>query len=292
MNSFHGKIELHLLNKKMKVDFIIAGFQKCGTTALHTFLTKHPRVIGSKPKELDFFNYDVNYNKGSSYYHSKFNPKPIFSRLRGFKFLEASPSYANDSDALFTAKKIKEYNKDIKIILLIRNPIDRAYSAWNMYKNRFENGDVNWWFEWMASRTGQKSTAIRRTSEEYKNFTLFVKRELELVSENKLIECQILKNGNYTKGIKIYSEVFDKNLLITKNEELDSDTENTLNSVSDFLKLSNYNWAQFHSKKVFEGQYDKKIDKEAKELLYNYYKEEIKELYSITNISYFNEKSK
>jgi len=66
----------------------------------------------------------------------------------------------------------------------------------------------------VESRTGQKYNAIKRTAEEYNNFALIIQRELEVVSENKLIECQILKNGNYSNGIKIFRKVFDKNLLI------------------------------------------------------------------------------
>jgi len=39
----------------MKVNILIAGFQKCGTSALHSFLSEHPNIIGSNPKELDYF---------------------------------------------------------------------------------------------------------------------------------------------------------------------------------------------------------------------------------------------
>lgn len=272
----------------MKVNIIIGGYQKCGTTALHSFLSAHPKVIGSNPKELDFFNYEENYKRGVKYYHSKFSPQPFFAQLRGFKYLESSPSYINDENILRTTQRIKKYNKNIKIILLVRNPIDRAYSAWNMYKKRFESGNTNWWFEWMESRKGVQSNAIRRTKEEYKNFTLFIKREFELVSDKKQVESPILKNGNYTNGLKIYREVFDKNLLVIKNETLNSNTLSTMNNISDFLNLSKFDWSRFKSQKIFEGNYEKPISEEAKHLLNNYYKDEINELFQLTGISYHN----
>lgn len=113
----------------MRIDFIIAGNQKCGTTALYEHLKTHPSIYIPK-KEIhyfdneDLYSNDTNYNK----YHS------FFSEHNNQKILgEATPIYLYWHGAL---ERIKQYSKDIKIIVILRNPIERAFSHWNMEHNR------------------------------------------------------------------------------------------------------------------------------------------------------------
>ena len=51
-------------------DFIIIGAARCGTTSLYNYMTNHPNIFPASEKELHFF--DLNYNKGVSWYKSKF----------------------------------------------------------------------------------------------------------------------------------------------------------------------------------------------------------------------------
>jgi len=282
---------------KMKVNFLIAGFQKCGTTALYEFIKNHPEVIGPKHKELDFFNYDVNYNKGIASYHSNFRYKYFLYKLRDYiflkssssceyKFFEASPSYINDKNIYITANRIYKYNKKVKIIVLVRNPIDRAFSAWNMYRKRFFEGNINWWFNWVEKRTGVKSKAIRRQQIEYKDFNLFIKKELETIEKNDKIECPVLSNGHYYNGIKEFKKKFKDQVLIIKSEELYSKTSMELKRIAKFLNLSNYNWEKFDGIKVFEGKYEERIDSETYKILKAHYKESNNKLFRLTGINY------
>lgn len=272
----------------MKVSFIIAGFQKCGTTALFNFLSHHPKIISSNPKELDFFNYDVNYNKGFDFYHSHFKNKPIFNKYRGFRFIEASPSYVNDKDFKKTIDRLYQYNSNLKIIILVRNPIARAFSAWNMYRKRYLEGRTNWWFEWVEKRTGFPSNAIRRHPEEYDNFSLFVQRELECISNNTEIESGILRIGNYYKGIQASKDVFKKQILVMKNETMYSNTTDELKKISKFLNLPDYDWEQFEDVKIFKGDYKSKFNLSTMKILENYYYESNIKLFELTGIDYLN----
>jgi len=269
----------------MKVDFIISGTQKCGTTALFSFLSQHKKVVGSKGKELDFFNYQTNYSKGIKYYHSRFN-KPLLYGLRKFKFFEASPSYLSDGDVLQTANRIYDYNSEIKIISIVRNPVDRAFSAWNMYKNRYYAGRKTWWFDWVEHRTGKKSEAITRTIEEYDDFLLFIQCELESIKLKRAIECPVLILGNYYLGINFFKKVFKDNYLVIKNEELNNNTSNQLNIIIDFLNLPYYNWEKIKDVKVFKGDYSNRINEETLHLLQSYYSNANEELYNLTGINY------
>jgi len=108
-----------------RVGFLIAGVQKAGTFSLFQLLRQHPNIGTSKIKEVHFFDDDVavDWSKPAyDRYHGHFANKPgktIFG--------EATPIYIYWPKAL---ERIKAYNPDIKLILLFRDPIDRAYSAW------------------------------------------------------------------------------------------------------------------------------------------------------------------
>ncbi len=113
------------------VNFIIAGAQKCGTTAVFNALSLHPDIGVSVPKEVHFFDNDalfshppVDYDQ----YHRHFRPDDC-SRLRG----EATPAYLYWQPC---PARIKAYNPAIKLILILRNPVERAYSHWNMLTHK------------------------------------------------------------------------------------------------------------------------------------------------------------
>jgi hypothetical protein len=254
----------------MKVNIIIGGFQKCGTSALHLFLSKHPDVIVSNPKELDYFNCQAQYDKGTEYYHSFFK-KPSIFRLKATNYLESSPSYFSYGDVALTAQRIFEYNHKIKLIALTRNPIDRAFSAWNMYKRRFENGDVDWWFKWFEQREGSTPLAKRRTEKEYKNFSLFIKNELWALKNNQAIECPILKNGEYETGLCVFKEKFKNQVLVVDNESLAKNTEKELNKIASFLELKSYDWSSVKNLKIFKGVYDSNMEDDSYNLLNRYF---------------------
>src|SRR5437879_11148793 len=112
----------------MRVDFEIGGTQKGGTSALDSFLRQHPEIcMPETGKELHFFDHeadDTDYKK----YHANFKPKPQH-RVIG----EASPIYMYWETAPY---RIWKYNPKMKWILALRNPVERAFSAWNMETKR------------------------------------------------------------------------------------------------------------------------------------------------------------
>jgi len=114
------------------VDFIVAGAQKSGTTALDLYLRKHPELcLPWEKKELHFFDRDryfvaqpVDYTP----YHGFFRPQPRH-RLLG----EATPDYLYWPSA---PERMARYNPAMKLILLLRNPVTRAFSQWNMARHK------------------------------------------------------------------------------------------------------------------------------------------------------------
>ena len=106
------------------VDFLIAGVQKGGTFSLYRLLERHPEISLSKSKEVHFFDDEEVDWSSPRYdrYHGNFS-----RRRQGQVWGEATPVYIYWPEAL---ERIRAYNPDIKLILLFRDPIERAYSAW------------------------------------------------------------------------------------------------------------------------------------------------------------------
>lgn len=102
----------------MKIDFIGIGAQKCASTWVHRVLSDHPEVAALPGKEIDFFSYY--YNFGYEWYERHLGDIGL-AKMVG----EVSPSYFADSD---TPSRVFLYNPNMRIVLSLRDPVERAYS--------------------------------------------------------------------------------------------------------------------------------------------------------------------
>jgi hypothetical protein len=112
----------------IKPSFIIIGAQKAGTTSFYEYLSYHPQFVKAYTKEVHYF--DINYNKGIQWYSEHF-PKSI-KNLGKFSG-EASPYYIYHP---LVPERIFKYNPRIKLVCLLRNPVERAYSHYCMNMSR------------------------------------------------------------------------------------------------------------------------------------------------------------
>ena len=109
-------------------DFIIIGTQRGGTTSLYYYLTEHPGIARALMKEVHFF--DDNFREGLNWYRAQFPSslqKYYAERIRKEHFItgESSPYYLFYPPA---PKRISALVPQAKLIVLLRNPVDRAYS--------------------------------------------------------------------------------------------------------------------------------------------------------------------
>ena len=113
-------------------DFLIVGAQKGGTSSLYAYLAQHPSVLPSFRKEVKFF--DCNYFCGHTWYRAHF---PLRYKLsRGNRITgEGTPNYLFHPTAL---QRLALTLIDVKIIILLRNPADRAYSHYQHQKREVE----------------------------------------------------------------------------------------------------------------------------------------------------------
>ena len=229
----------------MHVDFVIGGTQKGGTSALDSFLRQHPDIcMPETKKELHFFDReadDTDYNK----YHADFRPKPEH-RVIG----EASPIYMYWETAPY---RIWKYNPKMKWILALRNPVERAFSAWNMETKR-----------------GKEKLA----------FAEAIEKEPERCREALPLQHRVysyVDRGFYAHQVRRLFNIFGKEkCLILLNEELRSDHKETLRRVFEFLGVDSSFVPREAS--VFEQEYPNKIDNQLRSSLIETFYFDIKEL--------------
>ena len=114
---------------RLRPSLLIVGAQKAGTSALFNMLAGHPSVIAPKVKELNFFSNDDRYAEGIGTYWRQFPLRPF--RSGKWRTLEASPSYLFHATA---PARIHAHLPQAWIAVILRDPVRRAFSAWNMYR--------------------------------------------------------------------------------------------------------------------------------------------------------------
>jgi hypothetical protein len=191
-----------------KVDFLICGTQRGGTTALFNSLREHPEICWPMGKEVHFFDSERDFRgKEPEYskYHSFFHPQPSHKVLG-----EATPIYMYWYDA---PKRIWQYNPNMKLIIILRNPIDRAYSHWNLTRHR--EPDVTFW------------DAIRNEAQRCRPALPLQHRYFSYVDR-----------GFYVQQLRRLWAYFEqKQILIVRNEDLRSRPENVVEIICRFLDI-------------------------------------------------------
>ncbi|MBD99039.1 MAG: hypothetical protein CMO34_04275 [Verrucomicrobia bacterium] len=181
--------------KRMLPDYIIIGAPKSGTTSLFEFLSRHPNVKNARMKEPRFFN--RYYNLGLRYYRSYF---PLISSKVSTG--EATTSYFYHSS---TPIRIKHLLPKAKLILLLREPVSRAYSHFMMNRNDDPSASFV-----EALRAESKGNVV----------------------------YHYIDSSSYAKQLRRWMEHFDAHqILILKSEELFMQQEKCQHKLLSFLEL-------------------------------------------------------
>jgi len=241
--------------------FLIIGVAKCGTTGLYRTLINHPKIKSAKTKELYFFDRDIQYRKGMNHYKSLFK-KCDKDEICG----EATPYYFYFENV---PERVKKHLPNIKIILLLRNPIDRAYSHFYGYLRKCR---------------------LRHEKMISKDLKSFIK----IVSKNPSVTMNhrgrtLLKCGMYGKQMKRWLKHFPlSQFKIIKSEDYFKNPKKILNEVFEFIDvdkkeipIKRYLIMEQQNKKTLGVERYSKLDKETRDLLYNYYKESNELLYKL-----------
>jgi len=137
----------------MLPNFIIVGAPKAGTTSLYHYLSEHPEVFMSEPKEVNYFSKEEIEQQGLYYQDFKATDLKSYEALFSTVSNEIAIGEGSVSYLFYpkTPTKIKEVVPNVKIIILLRDPVARAYSHYLM---DFRMGLVNLSFEDVVYKTG------------------------------------------------------------------------------------------------------------------------------------------
>ena len=117
-------------------NLIVIGAQKCGTSVLHYYLSLHPEVSMSRPKELNFFIEERNWPRGLGWYAAHFDAD---ARVRG----EASPNYTAFPQHRGVPERMHSVVPNARLIYMVRDPLERIAAHWvHNYAKRREKGTL------------------------------------------------------------------------------------------------------------------------------------------------------
>lgn len=179
---------------------LIVGAQKAGTTSLFNYLDRLPGFTGAQRKEVRFFNDESRYRLGRDWYERFFD-----GRHPGGVHFEATPEYLYDPDA---AERIRADYPHIKVAILLREPVDRAYSAWNMYRRWSESGFVPLAI-WEGRRGRTRLLYELFFKRRPPGFGEYVDFELGLLEKgDPPLEPGIIRRGQYAEQVARYYRLF------------------------------------------------------------------------------------
>ena len=246
-------------------DFLIIGAQKCGTTFLYQLLVQHPRVKPAFVKEVHYF--DLNFRKGNKWYRSHF---PLQMRnTRTHITGEASPYYLFHPHAPRRASAVVP---DAKLIILLRNPIDRAYSHYQHQVKRV-TGKARETLAFEEAIEAEERILPAETSKMLQD---------EHYESSSHRTRSYLSRGRYMDQLLIWSSFFQRSqLLVLKSEDLFINTTDALERVLDFLEIPH--WApetySIPNKREYTG-----VDPFVRQRLDEYYKPYNQRLYEYLGV--------
>jgi len=261
------KTPFHVLTSRLRVlpDFIIIGSQRCGTTSLYNYLAEHPCCIPAREKEVHYF--DLRYRFGTAWYRTHF---PTFAytglvaRIRGCRLVtgEASPYYVFYPHA---ARRVRQVLPNVKLIALLRNPVDRAYSH---YHHECRLGFEKLSFGEAIVREPDRLRGEQERLREDEGYFSFNHHHYSYVAR-----------GVYADQLERWMRLFPtEQLLVAKTEAFYDDPEGVFMRVLSFLGLPS--WKLNSYQKYNYAAYGE-MDKSIRSRLDDYFKPHNQRLYDL-----------
>lgn len=231
-----------------KVDFVIGGTQKGGTTALAEYCMANLDICMPRSKEAQYFNHEEHFAAAAvdyTRYHANFEPGPLH-RVLG----DATPEYMYVEAA---PERIARYNPAMKWIILLRDPVQRAYSHWNMQvSRRYDDRSFDEAIFTEPQRLAA-ATALQRQRWSY------------------------VDRGFYSRQLaRVWNHFPRAQTLVLPSDALRSDPATTLGAIATFLGVRPF--APGTARDSFSLPYERPMSDEARAFLLRAYASEIAEL--------------
>jgi Sulfotransferase domain len=204
------------VGRRLLPGFLIVGAQKAGTTSLHAYLSEHPSVLSPATKEVHFFDHD--FHRGLSWYRAHFERSTRPGRLGG----ESTPYYLFHP---LVPGRVAEALPDCRLIVVLRNPVDRAFSHHNHERALgFEDLDFE---RAIAAEPGRLAGEEERLAADgrYRSFAHQ--------------HHSYLGRGRYAEQLERWLERFDRDrLLVLSAEDLFAEPARIVSEAQEFLGLA------------------------------------------------------
>lgn len=205
-------------------DFLVIGAQRCGTSSLYKYLGSHPNIVPSLRKEVEYFS--TRFPEGEDWYRSHFPTelRSATSRLiRGRRPLtfEATPDYLLDPRAAARAAALVP---DAKIVLMVRDPVDRAFSQY--HHNRRLGHEPLTFEDALDAEQDRLSGEIDRLLEDPDYQAVALRR------------FSYQARGHYAEQLRKWLEFYPlEQVMIISSDDLFGDADATLTQLLAFLEL-------------------------------------------------------
>ena len=211
-------------------DFVVIGAAKAGTTSLYGWLSRHPFVAPASTKEVHYFDY--NHYRGEDWYRRHFplaSERERFAATHGRPFLtgEASPSYISHD---WAPQRLARALPDAKLLVALRNPVDRAYSQFQMSRREQEEP--------------LESFATAVAAEEQRLAPELARTKVDRRYQSWPIGCwSYLMRSRYAEQLDRWFALLPrKQFHVLTLEDLSAQPQATLDSVHEFLGLPTHRY--------------------------------------------------
>jgi hypothetical protein len=243
----------------MLPDFICVGASKSGTTTLHDILSLHPKIYLPEGKETQFFVKKQLYKKGVGYYEYKYFPH---NNIKNIICGEICPQYMSSNK---TPERIyNELGSNIKLIFMLRDPIERSISHYTMKTRTFENLSFDDAIL-RALRIGESDLPKNKEiMTKHLNYNCFEDIEKNDIEKDAFRYSRYIYPGLYATILEEYLKYFPKeNIIIVLFNDFISNTKNEIYKILRFLNVDeniklNFN-IHSNKKKIFNSRLSKNI---------------------------------
>jgi hypothetical protein len=248
-------------------DFVIIGAAKAGTTSLYGWLSRHPYVAPATLKEVHYFDY--NYYRGEDWYRRHFplaSERAAFAAEHGRPFLtgEASPSYITHDRA---PQRLARDLPRAKLVVALRNPVDRAYSQYQM--SRRENEEP------------LDSFAAAVDAEQDRLAPELARTRVDRRYQSWPIGCwSYLMRSRYAEQLERWFALFGREQFhFVTLEELSENPQRALDGLHGFLGLPPHVYDDLP--RLHGGGYESSVDPATRERLSEYFRPHNERLYAL-----------
>ena len=205
-------------------NFLIIGCQRCGTTSLYRYLIQHPLIAPTLWKEIHYFDRTDNFEQGRDWYRAHFVTRHrlgALSRLHHGRAitLEATPDYIFRAAAI---NRLADLLPDAPLIVLLRDPVDRAYSSYQNYVHK-----------------GRESRSFKQAIDD----------ELRWIEQNAVTGTVRRSDGStskspyFSRGVyvdqfrRLFARFSREQILVRRSEDMFANPQRICDDVFDFLGL-------------------------------------------------------